>query len=185
MDKICRRHRLFTTFYLLQCFRFTRWLVDSNNYIQQNSFIRTPKSLPRGICKHRVLMIVHRYIFTDNHRTTVWLFTYMQATKLVWSLENPVDLLYNVRIKCHICYFLYYKMFNETKFVFLLLFLMERSEEYVLQIDNWTVSNVVLTDWFAWKNRDDTVIFVTICITVMNQVRSITDKLCLHMMVII
>ena len=36
--------------------------------------------------------------------------------------------------------------------------------------------NLLLTDWFARKNVDDTGIFVTIFITGMNQVRSITDK---------
>ena len=38
------------------------------------------------------------------------------------------------------------------------------------------VSNIVLTDWFALKNRDYTLIFTMIFITVTNQVCSITDK---------
>ena len=36
---------------------------------------------------------------------------------------------------------------------------------------------VLLTDWFAQKNLDDTVIFVTIFITGTNQVRPITDNI--------
>ena len=36
--------------------------------------------------------------------------------------------------------------------------------------------NYLLTDWFARKNVDDTVIFVTIFITGTKQVRSITDE---------
>ena len=35
----------------------------------------------------------------------------------------------------------------------------------------------LLTDWFARKNVDDRVIFVTIFITGTNQVRSITDRI--------
>ena len=43
----------------------------------------------------------------------------------------------------------------------------------------------MLADWFAQKNKDDMVIFVTIFITSTNQVRSITDNIYLHGMVII
>ena len=38
------------------------------------------------------------------------------------------------------------------------------------------IDNIVLTDWFARKNRDDTVIFTTIFITITNQVCSLTNK---------
>ena len=39
------------------------------------------------------------------------------------------------------------------------------------------LTNILLTDWYARKNVDDTIIFVTIFITGTNQVRSITDSI--------
>ena len=48
---------------------------------------------------------------------------------------------------------------------------------YFLIASSTTLAHiVVLTDWFAQKNQGDTVIFTTLFITGMNQVRLITDK---------